>query len=317
MKEIGGFFELELDRGREFHERAFALNSARNCLRYIVRKKVIKRLLVPIYTCEAVIDALQAEAVEIISYNIKDDFFPILGDHQKDYLLYINYFGINSKNIGKLQKIHQKLIIDDSQAFYSQPISNIDTFYSPRKFFGVPDGGYVYSSGKYEKKNFEISVSYDRFEHLIKRIDLTASDSYSAFKKAEETINSDPIKKMSNLTKALLKSIKYEEVRAKRLENFTYLHRALKEKNELSISLGADDVPMVYPFLTRNPTLRESLIRRSIYIATYWPDPKKRIPTGSWEAHLVSNLIPIPIDQRYGKDDIDAIVAVVMDNLHI
>jgi len=148
MKEIGGFFGLELGIGGKFHEGALALNSARNCLRHIVHTKGIKRLLVPFYTCDAVVDALKAEAVKSIPYKVNADFSPILEDDQDDYLLYINYFGVNSKNIEKLLKIHPKLIIDNAQAFYSQPVANIDTFYSPRKFFGVPDGGYVYCSGK-------------------------------------------------------------------------------------------------------------------------------------------------------------------------
>jgi hypothetical protein len=315
MKEIGGFFGLELGRGREFHEGAFALNSARNCLRLIVRTKGIKQLLVPIYTCDAVINALKAEAVEINPYNIEADFSPILASHKEDYLLYINYFGVNSENIKKLSKAHSKLIVDNAQAFYSQPIANIDTFYSPRKFFGVPDGGYVYSPQKNTEENIEMAVSYDRFEHLLKRIDLTASDAYPDFRKNEETINTAPIRKMSNLTRALLGSIDYEEVRSRRLENFSYLHHAIGTYNELSLSLGPDDVPLVYPYLTKNLALRQNLIKRSIFVATYWPDSTERIPAGSREAYLVSNLIPLPIDQRYGKAELDVMIAIIMDIL--
>jgi len=315
MNEIGGFFGLELGRGREFHQVAFALNSARNCLRLIVRKKRIKRLLVPLYSCEAIIDALQAEAVDVIPYKINADFSPALAGCQDDYLLYINYFGVNSRNIEKLLQTHPRLIIDNAQAFYSQPVENIDTFYSPRKFFGVPDGGYVYCSENCAKEKFETAISYDRFEHLLKRIDMTASEAYPAFKKAEEIIASDPIRKMSNLTRALLSSINYAKARTRRLVNFAYLHNTLSAFNELPLDLSADDVPMIYPFLTNNPALRRNLIQQSIYIATYWPDPAKRIPADSWETYLVSNLVPLPLDQRYGKEELDVMIGMVMDNL--
>jgi hypothetical protein len=315
MKEIGGFFELELRRGREFHEEAFALNSARNCLRLIVRTKGIKQLLVPLYTCNAVIHALMAEGVEIIPYSIEADFSPILASLKDDYLLYINYFGVNSENIRKLSKNHSKLIVDNAQAFYSQPIANIDTFYSPRKFFGVPDGGYIYFPQKYMEDEIETAVSYDRFEHLLKRIDLTASGAYPDFRRNEETISAAPIRKMSHLTRALLGSINYEEARTRRLENFYYLHHAIGAHNDLPLRLGPDDVPMVYPYLTKNPALRQKLIKHSIYVATYWPDSAERIPAGTREAYLVSNLVPLPIDQRYGKEELDVMIALVMDNL--
>jgi hypothetical protein len=315
MQEIGGFFGLELGCGKEYHERAIALNSARSCLRLLVRKKAIKRLLVPFYTCNAVIDALQAEAVETIPYRINNDFYPILDNHPDDYLLYINYFGMYSKNIEKIIQTYPKLIIDNAQAFYGQPVPNIDTFYSPRKFFGVPDGGYVYCSENYIDSDMETAISYDRFEHLVKRLDKTARDAYPVFLKNEEDLSAHPVQKMSKLTKALLGSINYEEARARRLENFSYLHKALGNYNEISIHLGDDDVPMVYPFLTKNQMLRQILIQNSIYIATYWPDPQKRIPPGSREAYLVSNLTPLVIDQRYGKKEMDAIIVVVIYNL--
>jgi hypothetical protein len=317
MKEIGGFFELELNRGKEFHENAVALNSARNCLRIIIRNKGIKRLLVPFFICDAVVNALQAEAVEIKFYNIDDNFSPLLKGYENDFLLYINYFGICSRIIGDLIKSHSKLIIDNAQAFYSKQAPNIDTFNSPRKFFGVPDGGYVYCSDKHEYEKIETSISFDQFEHLVKRIDLSARDAYSAFRKAEDNLDGAPIRKMSNLTKALLRSIDYETIREKRLENFAHLHHALGAFNELSIKLGSDDVPLVYPFLTKTTDLRKRLIQNSIYVATYWPDPKNRITARSREDYLVSNLVPLAIDQRYGKEEMDYIIAMVKDNLQV
>ena len=317
MKEIGGFFGLELSGRKQLHGEAVALNSGRNCLRQIVHNRAIKRILAPYYTSNSVIDAIQAEGGEILFYRINKDFSPILEGHPNDYLLYINYFGINSKNIVTLLDSHPKLIVDNAQAFYSQPILELDTFYSPRKFFGVPDGGYFYSSIKWDEDALETDISYARSEHLLKRIDLTANAAFNGFRLAEESLKGAPIKKMSNLTRALLGSVPYEEVRTRRLENFAYLHQTLGKYNELFISPGVDDVPMVYPFLTKMETLRARLIDRSIYVATYWPDIHDRIPAGSWEAYLVSNLIPLAIDQRYGKEEMDATLAVIMDVLQV
>ena len=38
MKEFGGYLEFEHYYGREYHKNAIALNTARNCLRYIIKK---------------------------------------------------------------------------------------------------------------------------------------------------------------------------------------------------------------------------------------------------------------------------------------
>jgi hypothetical protein len=72
---------------------------------------------------------------------------------------------------------------------------------------------------------------------------------------------------------------------------------------------------MVYPYLTKNPALRQKLIKHSIFVATYWPDAAERIPAGTREAYLVSNLVPLPIDQRYGKEELDVMIALILDNL--
>lgn len=35
------------------------------------------------------------------------------------------------------------IILDNTQSFFQKPISGIDTIYSCRKYFGVPDGAYL------------------------------------------------------------------------------------------------------------------------------------------------------------------------------
>ena len=44
MREIGGYIELEHYQGNEYHK-GIALNSGRNCLRYLIKAKKIQKLL--------------------------------------------------------------------------------------------------------------------------------------------------------------------------------------------------------------------------------------------------------------------------------
>lgn len=39
----------------------------------------------------------------------------------------------------------KNLIVDNVQVFYTPPIKGLDTIYTCRKFFGVPDGAYLYT----------------------------------------------------------------------------------------------------------------------------------------------------------------------------
>ena len=54
MKEIGGYFGLDENRGREYYSNALAFNTARNCLRFLIRHHSIKQIAIPDYNCEAV-----------------------------------------------------------------------------------------------------------------------------------------------------------------------------------------------------------------------------------------------------------------------
>lgn len=45
MKEIGGYFELELHKGGHYHPDALHLNTGRNCFEYILRAKGYKKFI--------------------------------------------------------------------------------------------------------------------------------------------------------------------------------------------------------------------------------------------------------------------------------
>ena len=71
------------------------------------------------------------------------------------------------------------------------------------------------------------------------------------------------------------------------------------------------ECPMVYPYLTEDSSLRQKLIENKIFVATYWPNVMKWEHKGFWETNLAECLIPIPCDQRYGKDNMNIIVKLI------
>jgi len=315
MNSIGGYFDLELPDGEHFHKNAIKLQTARNCLEYVLLTKQYQKLYIPYYTCEAIVEPLIRYNIEYQFYHINEQLEPAetIDLSAGEAFLYTNYFGFKDDTVKRLSKLYgERLIVDNAQAFFSQPFEGIDTFYSPRKFFGVADGGYLFTN-KMSTDTFEQDVSFDRMSHLLKRIDLSAEKAYSDFQKNDGSLVNLPIKIMSNLTDRILRGIDYKTIQKKRLENFQTLHSALCKNNLLPIYFTCDTtVPMVYPFWGKNATLRKKLIENKVYVATYWNNVFDWSSEKDLDYVLAKNIIPLPIDQRYGSKDMQQIIKIIL-----
>jgi len=315
MKAIGGFFELELNNGREYYPHLIKLNTARNCLEYILRVRNYKKIYIPYYTCDVILEPIKKLNINYEFYYINEMLEPEIKEINRDSaLLYTNYFGLKVEFIKSLLKKFKNIIIDNAQAFFAEPIEDIDTFYSPRKFFGVPDGGYL-SINKKINISLRKDISLNRISHLLKRIEVGAEAAYDEFKHNDKSLDNQPIKIMSELTKNILSSINYSKVKRIRNRNFNLLHDNLKDKNELMDLIEKSkpiNGPMFYPFLITKDGIREYLIKNKIYVATYWPNVFKWADENSFEYKLAKYLLPLPIDQRYGKNDMKKILEIIL-----
>ena len=310
MEAIGGYFSLELPVREEYHKNAIRLNTGRNCLEYILRARGYKKVYVPYYTCEAVMEPINKLGIPCefyhidIHFEIRDRFTP----KANEALLYTNYFGLKQRYVEQLaEKTGERLIVDNTQAFYAKPIHGIDTFYTCRKFFGVADGAYLYTE-KLLDDEFVQDESYDRMAHLLKRIDLSAEQGFADFRKVDDGLDNQPIRRMSKLTKRIMQSIDYEVAAKKRRENYQMLHEVLGEENNLVLSLEDDAVPMVYPFLAPIKGLREKLIGNKVFVARYWPNVLDWATQDDIEYFLAYQMQPLPIDQRYNNENMNFII---------
>lgn len=315
MEAIGGYFSLELPLTEEYHNGAIRLNTGRNCLEYILRARGYKKIYLPYYTCEAVMEPISKLGVSYEFYHIDIHFeikdrFTLKAD---EGLLYTNYFGMKQRYVDQLaEKVGERLIVDNTQAFYAKRIDGIDTFYTCRKFFGVADGAYLYTE-KLLCEDFEQDESYDRMAHLLKRIDLSAEEGFADFRKVDASLDNQPIRKMSKLTRRIMQSIDYAAAAKKRRENYQYLHEALIDSNDLELPLDEDAVPMVYPFLAPIKGIREKLIQNKVFVARYWPNVLEWTTEEDVENLLAYQMQPLPIDQRYGFE----ILSRIAENINI
>lgn len=309
MEPIGGYFSLELPLYEEYHKEAIRLNTGRNCLEYILRARGYKKVYIPYYTCDVVLEPFRKLGVPYEYYHI-DIHFEICGTFtlkEGEALLYTNYYGLKQRYVEQLAaKVGNRLIMDNTQAFYAKPVEGIDTFYTCRKFFGVPDGAYLYTDKLLEDK-LEQDMSYERMLSLTKRIDHSPEAGYQDFRHTSKALAGQPIKRMSKLTHRMMQGIDYEAVALRRRANYQLLHEALGKDNNLELPLE-DAVPMVYPYLVPVNGLREKLIENKIFVARYWPNVLECSSKDEIDYLLAYQMQPLPIDQRYSKAEMNCII---------
>lgn len=301
-KEIGGYFSLECGNEPLYHSGGVYLNSGRNALRYIIRAHKIKELYIPFYTCPVVVEAVNKENCNVTFYNLNSDFMPSDVFPEDSFVLYNNYFGVCGKQVQIMASRYSNLLVDNAQSFYSAPCGAA-SFYSPRKFFGLPDGGIAFCKPDTEQ-DYPVDTNSDlRCSHLLCRPLRGASAGYAEFCKNDSSLDESEIMRMSLLTCSLMGNIDYERIREKRLKNFYTLHHFLEPEKKWD--LAADDVPMVYPYFTKDTELKKYLISNKIFVATYWPG------LGQNCNDLQQHLVPLPLDQRYDTDDMEYIADVI------
>lgn len=307
-KEIGGYFGLEKLVSNEYYPDLAAVNNARCALLYIIEAKQYKKVYLPYFLCDSVRLVLEREKIPFEEYRIDKTFLPILdiNTNPEEVVYIVNYYGlISEEQLISLKNKYGNIVVDNAQAFFTRPIKGIDTIYSCRKFFGVPDGGYAYTEAEYHE-NMPVDVSMERMKHILGRFEGTkASDYYDDFNNNDESFKEIELRSMSKLTHNILGAIDYQAAKDRREENFLFLSKALGERNELNIKCPPG--PYAYPFYIQNGmTIKKQLAKRKIYVATLWPNV---LGTGlDIETDFTENILPLPCDQRYSQEDMQRVV---------
>lgn len=310
---IGGYFELELQRARPFmYQGAQKYQSARSAFLALLRASKPKRVWMPHYICDVMLAPVRAFGAEICFYSL-DKQLGIADDITlagTDLLLYVNYFGVCSGQVEKvLARFNpSQVVLDFSQAFFAKPKNCLATIYSPRKFFGLPDGGLLFSQLAIDLPEAIDESSENRMRHLITRLDGAVELGYVDYKLAEATLNELEPKRMSQLTERIFGSIDFDAVCARRNENFNTLHANMSQRNSLEIDLKDVDGPMCYPYLSDSLLPKAALLADRIFIPTYWPDVLIRPDIPVFEDELVKKMHPLPCDQRYSAKDMTQIM---------
>lgn len=254
------------------------LNLGRNSLRYIIRNYKISEMYIPYYICPAIRRALISEKCRPVFYHI-DNNFMITDDLPKDsYILYPNYFGVCDKNVEILSQKYEKLIVDNSHSFYSEP-TGFASFNSARKFLPVFYGSFLWI------KEARLSLDFE-------------NSPVSAPKNEEEFLHNEIL--FENLEPKFIEDnladrIESFNLKEKRKEIFLELHKTYGEKNLLKIDLNCQS-PFCYPLLAKTHDdaneIAFDFINRGYDIYRYWEE----LPSDYPESKFYERLVPIPLE---------------------
>lgn len=315
---MGGAFGLELPCYNNFPYSESAgcawLSSGRAALECILRSiPRPRRVLVPRYVCNTILQPMERLGIPIARYAIGDNLEPLppADADTGDLLLLVNYFGLTGESIRAAALLHPgPVVVDATTALYCPPLPGIPTFYSPRKFGGLSDGGIACAPFPLQQPEQLDSSTY-RATGLLLRAESGATAAAKHFCEAEESL-CHPARRMSPLTRRMIAGIDWADAARRRLRNYAILHAALAPINRLHLPATPQYAPMCYPLVCGLPGLRDELIDAGIALPLYWPEVTDSTTPDQPENRLARNLLPLPLDQRYSPADMQRLLHLIL-----
>ncbi len=304
--EIGGYFELEIPGSAKNLEPL--LKNGRSALLYIIQQLKIKHLNIPYLICDVIPDTLEQHKITYDYYHL-DEMLEISDALIKDqHYLYVNYFGLKREYTAYLSRLlKDHVIIDNTHDLTCDAAHHVASwaFNSLRKFVGTPDGAVIYTpngenislSGLPRNKAYSI-------DHLIGRLEHGASHSYSDFQANEEK-TSTGIERSTTLSEQIYARIDLKSIAQQRRKNFQFLRRHLDTINKFPtelIDIEDTEVPFSYPLLPKSDLNHRYLWDHQIFAPKLWKNCTAR-PSFEQETFYAENVIHLPIDHRYGMQE--------------
>lgn len=315
--EIGSFIELQMPNGMEYYKgncieemEIARLNTGRAAIFHAVTVAQCETIWLPYYQCETVMEFLIQKGIKCKFYHIDSYFNPIdLQPQDNEVVLLVNYYGIMSRNrMRRFVDRFKNVIIDNSQAFFADPIENCLNVYSARKFVGVPDGAYIIGKDALVGVDkYEQGYSSDTALFMLQRIEYGCEGrAYISRTENEERIDTEDCKRMSKLTQYLLDGTDYGVIKRKRRENFEIAHDLFGKINKINPTTFYDNscVPMVYPLVVEDDGLLDRLLKAKHFQGHWWKWVEENPEANRFEKWISRYMIPVTIDQRYGKEEL-------------
>jgi len=321
------------------------LSTGRSAIKYVIetieeRKPGIKKVAVlPSFTCDTVFEPFLKMGYDVYYYPIErnltttsDAILETVFKHDASIVLFHRYFGFDTLDgqVDRMCEVIRELgkysIEDCTQCLYSSiHRANTDfTVGSIRKWTGTPDGGFaVCREGHFSNKPIhpdtvleeaKVKASYAKYKYLFDHVGGKV-EMLGLYRSAEDILdNQERIYAISQMSSKVQANLDRDDLIRKRRENFSFLSNNLKGLVEPVFSLEQENVPLYFPMLVKERTLlQKHLVQNAIYAPVVWPKDENQPQQCEGAENAYEHLLCIPIDQRYGTDDMERIIDVIKD----
>ncbi len=313
------------------------------------RPDIQKKCLLPAYMCDTVFFPFEQNGWEIFFYHIgrdmrvdKEELCQLINSIKPTLLFIHAYYGVDTwKDLRPtLHKYrHSGLILmeDMTQSYYLREVdTQVDYIVgSLRKWYSVPDGGFVVSDEDLSQEFIEedsyfvtqrIKTLTAKWDYLDKKeqnqdnveaLQNQKSEYLALNRKMEEYLDkNERVMALSGISSAMLSDIDEEADYIRRNTNYKILHQGFSNrksvKNVLE-ELTEDSAPLYLPIYAQNrEDLQKFFCEHDIYVPVLWPVGAENGDILSEdEKYIFSHLLAIPMDHRYGKAEMDTIIDVL------
>lgn len=304
-----------------------------------------KRCLMPAYMCDSVFLPFLHRGWDIVFYSVNreletagEEIFRLALENDPGLIFIHPYYGTDTceglrRQLSALRRGGVMVMEDVTQAYYLEEAGKGADFVvgSLRKWYAVPDGGFVASDlplasdvlldgENYAKERLVPLVEkweYLRAENLTEEEKQSRKAKFLAGNRSweAELDRYEGVRSMSRLTARILSEVDEEAAKQARAENYSYLYEKIREMKRLWPILlkGEGEAPLYFPvYVKERDELQNFLGQRDIYAPVLWPvGEQNRDELYGDEAYIYEHMLALPIDQRYGIEQIERMVQIL------
>lgn len=329
--------------GLEQWENRVLTSSGRGAIRLLFQQlPQVKKVLLPIYTCSSVINPIERLGIRCqfypINRQLEVDMEALMDRVNKikpDAVYFQSYYGydtlLKARSYYKVLQEKGIVVVEDITHSWLCDFNTNDADYSLaslRKWLELPDGGVLLSS----KHPIEVGQHYGESEEIVSEF-IKASEGKERYFRtldpndkqefrqhyvnAKDLLQQDDAPyRLSKLSSSVLAQTDFEEIVRQRRENAAYLRNHLKWE-QIEACIPNDDskaTPIYFPIYVKGDRgkLQKGLAANNIYCPVHWPIPEQVKSVMDENSNYIYNhVLSLICDQRYGEDDMEAIVNVI------